>query len=100
MLRVLYKKKLSEGQKSMVAIEAAMFMRWFEYNMQSMLKPGALENIIRKILDRGNYRYRKDAIAAIGGLVMATNADRIDELRKVTKFDEQVAIFCRSIGIT
>jgi len=97
------KKKLSEPMKVNLAMEVAMYMRWGTENDKGVLPGGSflqsMEVIIAGVLKRENYRYTDDDISVIKIHAMTLPLDRVDEMRKTTRFDEQVQGFERSIGL-
>jgi len=93
------KKKPNERMLAMISIELSMFMRWVEDNRGRMLKPEEAEDIAKRILTRGSFEFGKGELFQITSLAFASDADRIDEFRKQSHFDDTIDGFCQSIGI-
>ena len=94
------KKKLDDRTAGMVSIEIAMFMRWMETKHRKVLQPTQVKYIVKRVLERENLNCNENICSDVTTLAMSKNFDRIDELRKKSKFDENIDDFCKSIGIS
>lgn len=94
------KKKLDEKMLGMISVELSMFMRWMEENCSRMLMPEEAKDIAARILDRENFQFCEKDTFHIAAIALASDVERIDELRNKMGFDKTIDGFCQSIGIT
>jgi hypothetical protein len=94
------KKRPDDRMLGNISIEIAMFMRWMETNRRRMLLPPEVMDIAKRILDRENLKYGEQELFSLVALATASDIARIDEFRKKSGFDQTIAGFCSSIGIS
>jgi hypothetical protein len=92
--------KIPEVVLGEISLEVSMFMRWHEDTYKEMIQPEDVSKIVKSIFDRESLEYGEDDALAVETLAFASDLDQIDRLRAETHFDEQVDVFCKSIGWT
>lgn len=95
------KKKLDDRLMGLISIEVGMFQSWTLDHRGTDLSPVILEQIIKKILDRENFKYTNKHISIIQLLAISnTDLDQLSDYRRKTNFDSNVSGFCKSINLS
>jgi hypothetical protein len=95
------KKKLDDRLMWGISMEVGMFQSWTLDHQGKDLSPVILEDIIKKILDRENFKYTNKEVMLIWSLAMSnTDLDQLSDYRRKTNFDSNVSGFCKSINLS
>jgi len=94
------KKKLNDRMLGYITIEVQMFQSWTLDNRRCDLTINELKMIITAIFEREKLSYESDHVSfAVNACLSQTDYSSINKLRTQSNFDQQVAGFCRSIGL-
>ena len=94
------KKKLDDSKLGNITIEVQMFQSWTLDNRRCDLTRDELKMIITAIFEREKLSYESDHVSfAVMACLSQMDYSSINKFRTQSNFDQQVAGFCRSIGL-
>jgi len=94
------KKALDNRFTANILVEVGMFQSWTLDNKRKDLDIDELNAVIRGVINREKIRASDNQIQAIVSMcIMNTDLSKMEQFRRQTGFDQQVAGFCDSVGL-
>lgn len=94
------KKKIDDRKLGFITIEVQMFQSWTLDYRRCDLSSEELKMIITAIFEREKLSYSSEHVSfAVMACLTQMDYSSINKFRTQSNFDQQVAGFCRSIGL-
>ena len=94
------KKKIDDRLLGQIVIEVQMFQSWTLDMRRCDLSKEELSHIIKAIFEREKLSFNSSHISfAVMACLSQLDYSTVNKIRKQSNFDQQVAGFCRSVGL-